>query len=410
MRDGWIKGVRLLAAGVIAASAMGAMAAPASADPALLVTDNLEGLFRIDPDTGNRMVVGEIETGTVYSGVAVAADGTIFVTDIQATGLIGSDGQIWRINPLSGAATLLSSNSAPAGGPQLADPRGIAVAPDGSLLVADPIADTGGSGTGELGALIRVDPVSGARTAVFDNIALGPDEERVRPAQVAVDSSGTIYVAEDQAEGSFDNILRIGSDGTKTPVASVTDAEALVAEPGGTLLVTETGAVQGEDPFGEDIGSIVRVDPATGTKTPVSSNAAPAGSPEFRLPFAIALDPTGTRAFVTDHGAGSGSGSAVLGVDVASGARSLVADTVGSSDPDLFFNEGIAYEPNAPAFVNEACEQAKQQKKKAAKQLKKAKQALDNAKSKAAKKKAAEAVVKAKKKLKKAKAAVAAAC
>ena len=84
---------------------------------------------------------------------AAAAPGDVYVTDRDAGP--GGSGAVLRVDPATGAQTVIAS------GGDLADPTGIAVdlfAPGAtdSLLVADP------SALGGTGALFRVDPASGA--------------------------------------------------------------------------------------------------------------------------------------------------------------------------------------------------------------------------------------------------------
>ncbi len=76
-------------------------------------------------------------------------------------------GKLFRINPASGARTVVSDFGQGANPVKFA--ISIAVEPSGFILVAD----TSGGASGN-GALVRVDPVSGARTVVVRDIAVGP--------------------------------------------------------------------------------------------------------------------------------------------------------------------------------------------------------------------------------------------
>ncbi|MGH8576622.1 MAG: hypothetical protein ACREXJ_06850 [Gammaproteobacteria bacterium] len=80
---------------------------------------------------------------------------------IDATAGTNSQGALFVVDPATGARTLLSDFGS--GANPGAEPVGVAVESNGTLLVVD--AD---AGTGSLGALFRVDPLSGARTLLSD--------------------------------------------------------------------------------------------------------------------------------------------------------------------------------------------------------------------------------------------------
>ena len=75
-----------------------------------------------------------------------------YVADPASPG--GAAGEILRVDPTTGAQTVVSS------GGQFVDPYSVAVAPDGSLVVADP-GTYGGTGT-----IFRVDPTTGAQSVI----------------------------------------------------------------------------------------------------------------------------------------------------------------------------------------------------------------------------------------------------
>jgi hypothetical protein len=88
-----------------------------------------------------------------------------------------------RVNPVSGARTAVSANGAPAGGPNLADPFGLALEIDGDILVTD------GNAFGGTGGVIRIDPAGGARTAVSANGAPAGGPDLADPLGVAVEGA-----------------------------------------------------------------------------------------------------------------------------------------------------------------------------------------------------------------------------
>ena len=75
---------------------------------------------------------------------------------VDHSGGTGSNGALFRVNPTTGARTLLSDFGNAAQGPQGSNPDGVAVEASGSVLVIDQSAGTNGDG-----ALFRVDPSTG---------------------------------------------------------------------------------------------------------------------------------------------------------------------------------------------------------------------------------------------------------
>ena len=96
--------------------------------------------------------------GVLGPGVAAAAPGDILVADDSGFG-----GGVIGVDPASGARTTVSANDAPTGTPGFEAPHGVALEADGDILVADPTA------FGGTGGVIRVDPATGARTMVSAN-------------------------------------------------------------------------------------------------------------------------------------------------------------------------------------------------------------------------------------------------
>ncbi|MCA1700809.1 MAG: hypothetical protein LC790_18655 [Actinobacteria bacterium] len=162
----------------------------------------------------------------------MAQNGDLLVADQEA---FGGTGGVIRVNPATGARSTVSSNASRAGGPSFADPQGIALAQSGDILVADPHA------FGSSGGVIRVNPMTGARSTVSSNTSPPKAPFFAAPVAVALAHNGDILVA---------------------------DAFA----PGG-------------------MGGLIRVNPSTGARTTVSSNASPTGGPDFTFPTALAVVP-----------------------------------------------------------------------------------------------------------------------
>jgi DNA-binding beta-propeller fold protein YncE len=157
------------------------------ASGAILVVDPSLGgagaLFRVDPATGARSIVSDFgdpaqgPTGKAPSGVAVERSGTILVVD--PSGGPQLRGALFRVDPLTGARVVLSDFGDAVQGVTGVSPAQLAIEASGAVLVTDP-------GLGDGGALFRVDPVTGARTLLGDFSSTGSGPLGEFPAAVAV--------------------------------------------------------------------------------------------------------------------------------------------------------------------------------------------------------------------------------
>src|SRR5262245_25296240 len=124
--------------------------------------DNDGRLIRIDPATGQQTLISDntISGPNLFnrpSGVEIARDGTLLVTDANATAVIAVD-------PATGQQSLVSNNTI--SGPNLLDsPKGIKIDPSGRILVADQESDS----------VVAIDRATGQQTLVSNNAVSGPD-------------------------------------------------------------------------------------------------------------------------------------------------------------------------------------------------------------------------------------------
>jgi hypothetical protein len=132
-----------------------------SGDPVVLnggCPGSADLVVQLDPATGAQTVIARGDHLNCPADVAVGPGEDLFVTfgPAQARPACpsGSSLGIVRVNPSTGAQTLVSS------GGEFVGPSGIAVAPGGQLFVAD------SNCCGVPGSVIRVDPVTGAQTVV----------------------------------------------------------------------------------------------------------------------------------------------------------------------------------------------------------------------------------------------------
>ncbi|HMB52209.1 MAG TPA: hypothetical protein VKU40_02760, partial [Thermoanaerobaculia bacterium] len=143
------------------------------------------------------LVVAELATGSL-----VRADGadpsqrtTLAAGFVIPSGLLADDGDLYVADHALGAVFQVVAGGLPLSPPQplalgLAGPEGMALLPDGDLLVVEAAADR----------LIRLDPSTGATTTVADGLALGaPPLPNLPPTWffngVAVGADGDAYVS-----------------------------------------------------------------------------------------------------------------------------------------------------------------------------------------------------------------------
>jgi sugar lactone lactonase YvrE len=223
-------------------------------------------------------------------GIAVAGDGTIYLSD-------GESGRIWRIGA-NGAAKIVAEN--------LDTPSGVALAADGTLVVADTGSHT----------IKRVDLQSGRVSVIAGTLnrpgfADGEGEAALfnGPVGVAVGADGTIFVA----DSYNDRIRAIDSEGRVRTVAGGdepgfadaargTDARfdtpcGIAVDTDGTLIVADTGnhCLRRISPDGAVTtlaGNGVR---GTFDESPLSAS--------FNEPTSVAVDKNGTI-YVADAGSG----------------------------------------------------------------------------------------------------------
>ena len=252
--------------------------------------NRMGALFRVDPVTGVRTLLSDFgnptqgQVGEEPTGVAVEASGQILDADNDA----GTNGMLFRVNPATGARTVLSDFSDGGKGPLGSYPYGVAVEASGKILVADQDA----AGPAYLGALFRVDPVTGFRTLLsdFGNLAQGP--LGVDPAGVAVETNGKILVM----DSSQHLLFRVDpTTGVRTPLSDFGEsAQGLGGQYGCVLAVEASGRILVVVNQADTGGlALFRVDPVTGARTVLSDFEDATQGPQARQSYGVAVGACG---------------------------------------------------------------------------------------------------------------------
>jgi hypothetical protein len=281
-------------------------------------------------------------------GTASAAPGDPWVAYVANSAVTKQSAPapvILKANPATGGLSEISRNGAQ--GDNFRHPYDIAVASDGSLLVADMGAYATATDRTPDGRIIRVDPVTGQQSLVSSGNLL------VDPSGLTVAPDGLIYVVE--------NVGTMGEPGVVS-VNPATGAQTLVTEggqlcypfgialhPGGYLLVTDYGDF--DDGAGtvlncaSDFGALVRVNGSTGAQTIVSRNAGQWGN-LFRNPLGVTVEPGGRILVVNQNG-----GTALVAVDPATGVQD--AETPNTSTDRLVLPQRPALTPDGDVVVSD---------------------------------------------------------
>ncbi len=206
------------------------------------------------------------------------------------------------------------------------------------------VLSNAGGGTENRGVLLLLDTATGLRTQLsdFGNPAQGPLGLNMR--RVAADPDGGLVVVDpsvsqlfhvDRVTGGRTSISNLGS-AAQGPTTVFPFGVAL--EGGHSVLLT--------DPSG---AKLFRVDRSSGQRTVLSDFSNPAQGPG-QSPVDVTIDGAG-RILVSDAGAGTGGTSAILVVDAATGARTLLSDFGNPAQGDDGDISSVVADPEAGIFA-----------------------------------------------------------
>ncbi|ETX08284.1 MAG: hypothetical protein ETSY2_06290 [Candidatus Entotheonella gemina] len=310
----------------------------------LVVIDPVLEVVRVDPVSGDRtlMAGSHIGDGPLLvepHKVKVSSDGVLFVLD-------SAYGAVLRVEPATGDRTLVSGRGLGQGG-SLAQVLTLTIEPAGTLIV--------GRAPGSI-RLLRIDPATGDRTVV-SALDVGSGLNLRLPDEIVVDEVGDL-IALDPSYPAIFRVNRVTGDRTiisgceqtplgcpETPIGNgpeLRTPRGLVIEASGHFVV-----------LSQVSNAVLRVDPETGDRTVISGCTAPIfGCPENPLgsgppldrPVAVALEASGMF-LVLDKGLG------LIRIDPSTGDRTVLAEMLSDTAPDLLGVRDLAVEPTDAVVV-----------------------------------------------------------
>jgi hypothetical protein len=266
------------------------------------------GVVDVDPRTGTQTVLSSGQLLRDPTGIAYGADGDLLVADQQAFShhkAGQAQGGVIGIDPVSGVQTAVTSER------HLKNPSGLAVEPDGDLVVVDPDLDDGAAG------VLRVDPVSNEQTVVSEGGDFG------NPEGIAVEPDGNILVIDPDALNGAGALIRVNpTTGAQTVLSkggNFGNPSGVAVEASGSILVVDPDLRNGA-------GGVVRIPKAGGSQQVVASGG------NFGNPTGIAVDTDGSI-LVADPDAFSGESGGIFRLDPGTGDRTVVASGGKFRDP-----------------------------------------------------------------------------
>ena len=201
-------------------------------------------VIRVDPLTGRQTLVSSGGEFFDPAGIAVAPGGQIYVVDNRAP---DNDGAVIRVDPRTGAQTLVTERSSVPGRRELDLPFGVAIERDGNLVVSNRVSPASLPLLCQaLGKVVRVNPVTG------NQVEVDSDGDIAWPLGLAVRPDGGIVVANEcGSHGGLILLDRLGLGQMlitpNGPQDVLVTPERVAFDPGGGLLVSDFSVGPDED-------------------------------------------------------------------------------------------------------------------------------------------------------------------
>jgi hypothetical protein len=279
------------------------------------------GVIRVDPSQpagSNQTLVSSGQNLKDPYGVVLAADGKLYVVDVDCC---GGTGGVIRVNPSQPAnsnQTVISS------GQSFVDPISIVLGADGKLYVVD-LHCCGGSG-----GVIRVDP---SQPATTNQTVVSNGQSFAGPTGLAIGTDGKLYVADHTCCGGTGGVIRVdlsqpnGSNQTVISSGqSFVNPYGLTVFSDGQIYVVDTECCGGGN------GGLIRVNPsqpANNNQTVISAGQS------FVNPTGASLAADGTL-YVADGICCSGNNGALIRVNPSQPAnnnQTVISSGQSFSDP-----------------------------------------------------------------------------
>jgi hypothetical protein len=284
---------------------------------------------------------------SLLPGAAAAATGdpwVAYVANSVVTKQSAPAPVILRADPATGGLAEISRNGSQ--GDLFRHPYDLAVAADGSLLVADMGAYATSTDRTPDGRIIRVDPVTGQQSLVTSG------QHLVDPAGLTIGPDGLVYVVENVGTTGTPAVVSVnpatGAQSIVTQGGELCYPFGIAHEPNGSLLVTSYGDFSDGTTIIDcsyDFGALVRIDPATKAQSVLSRNAPEWGN-LFRNPLGVTVEPGGRILMVNQNG-----GTALVAVDPDTGVQN--AETPNTGTDRIVVPQRPAVTPDGGAVLSD---------------------------------------------------------
>lgn len=247
-------------------------------------------ILRVNPTTGAQTMISSGGDLDAPYDLGIDAAGNIIVLDKDRT-VWPSSGQIIKVNPADGSQAVISEAGL------FVNPMGLAIDASGQIIVADQqYATTGG--------IIKVDPITGAQTVIASGGSISV------PSDVTIDGAGNLYVTSAPTK----DVLAVVKVHPVTGAQTVMSSNPAPCWYSGILFHEETGNVFVDELY--HLNGVIRVDLSTGVQTTLTSGI------NFQDPYNLDSDAAGDLVVADSMWYGAGR---IIKVDPVTGAQTLIS-------------------------------------------------------------------------------------